>query len=140
MVDEADLMLCPQCGGTMKIVAFITDQQAYVRIIDHLKLTFIAEKPPPSRVLTEVALIAAETSCDYFSQFVFVPSPEVQAIFDSSSPAEDSPTAFLCFSMQLDNVFRPRVLFLMTKQSTISTKMSLISSNTKRKFLFPTIL
>ena len=30
------------------------------RIIDHLKLTFVAEKLPPSRVLTKVALMAAE--------------------------------------------------------------------------------
>jgi hypothetical protein len=36
------------------------------RIIDHLKLTFAAEKPPPSRVLTEVALMAAEESGGYF--------------------------------------------------------------------------
>jgi hypothetical protein len=30
------------------------------RIIDHLKLTFVAEKPPPSRVIEQVALMAAE--------------------------------------------------------------------------------
>jgi hypothetical protein len=31
----------------MKVVAFITDYIAADRIIDHLKRTFIAEKPPP---------------------------------------------------------------------------------------------
>jgi hypothetical protein len=31
-------------------VAFITDYAAVDRIIDHLKLTFVAEKPPPSQV------------------------------------------------------------------------------------------
>jgi len=36
------------------------------RIIDHLKLTFAAEKPPPSRVLTEVALMAAEEPAEYY--------------------------------------------------------------------------
>jgi hypothetical protein len=30
------------------------------RIVDHLKLTFVAEKPPPSRVFEQVALAAAE--------------------------------------------------------------------------------
>jgi hypothetical protein len=30
----------------MKVVAFIADHQATDRIIDHLKLTFAAEKPP----------------------------------------------------------------------------------------------
>jgi hypothetical protein len=33
----------------MKIVAFITDYPAVDRIIDHLKLRFVAEKPPPHR-------------------------------------------------------------------------------------------
>jgi hypothetical protein len=33
--------------------------------LDHLKLTFVAEKPPPSRVLTEVALMAAEEPAEY---------------------------------------------------------------------------
>jgi len=59
-------MLCLKCGSTMKVVAFITDYAAVDRIIDHLKLTFVAEKPPPSRVLTEVALMAAEAGAEYF--------------------------------------------------------------------------
>jgi hypothetical protein len=50
----------------VKIVAFIADYAAVDRIIDHLKLTFVAEKPPPSRVLTEVALMAAEAGAEYF--------------------------------------------------------------------------
>jgi len=66
-VYEVNPMVCPKCGGLMKVVAFITDYQAVDRIIDHLKLRFIAEKPPPSRVLTEVALMAAEERAEYFS-------------------------------------------------------------------------
>jgi hypothetical protein len=31
-----------------------------------LKLTFVAEKPPPSRVVAEVALMAAEAGAEYF--------------------------------------------------------------------------
>jgi hypothetical protein len=65
-VYEVDPMTCPKCGGTMKVVAFITEQAAGDRIIDHLKLKFIAERPPPSPVLTEVALMAAEESAGYF--------------------------------------------------------------------------
>jgi len=34
--------------------------------IDHLKLTFVAVKPPPSHVFEQVALAAAEESGDYF--------------------------------------------------------------------------
>jgi len=36
------------------------------RIIGHLKLTFVAEKPPPSHVFEQVALMAAEERADYF--------------------------------------------------------------------------
>jgi len=59
-------MVCPKCGGSIKVVAFITDYAAVDRIIDHLKLTFVAEKPPPSRVFEQVALMAAEESGEYF--------------------------------------------------------------------------
>jgi len=66
-VYEVDPMICSKCGGRMKVVAFITEVAVVDRIIDHLKLRFIAEKPPPSRVLTEVALVAAEERAEYFS-------------------------------------------------------------------------
>jgi hypothetical protein len=36
------------------------------RIIDHLKLRFVADKPPPSHVFEQVALTAAEESGEYF--------------------------------------------------------------------------
>jgi hypothetical protein len=65
-VYEVDPMICPKCGGTMKVVAFITGYAAVDRIIDHLKLTFMAEKPPPSHVIEQVALMAAEERVEYF--------------------------------------------------------------------------
>ena len=64
-VYEVDPMVCPKCGGQMKVVAFITNYAAVDRIIDHLKLTFIAEKPPPSRVFEQVVLAAAEERAEY---------------------------------------------------------------------------
>jgi len=36
------------------------------RIIDHLKLRFVADKPSPSYVFEQVALTAAEGSKEYF--------------------------------------------------------------------------
>jgi len=30
-------MVCPQCGGTMKVIAFLTDYAVVDKIIDHLK-------------------------------------------------------------------------------------------------------
>jgi len=59
-------MVCPKCGGKMRVIAFITEFSVVDRIINHLKLTFVASKPPPSQVLTEVALIAAEERAEYF--------------------------------------------------------------------------
>jgi len=36
-------MLCPKCGGQMKVVAFITEVAVVDRIMEHLKLlTFVA--------------------------------------------------------------------------------------------------
>jgi hypothetical protein len=65
-VYEVDPMVCLKCGGTMKVVAFITEFGAVDRIIDHLKLTFAAAKPPPSHVFEQVALMATEESGEYF--------------------------------------------------------------------------
>jgi hypothetical protein len=66
-VYEVDPMLCPKCGGQMKVIAFLTDFTVVDRIIDHLKLTFVAERPPPSRAAFQEYLVAAETSAEYFS-------------------------------------------------------------------------
>lgn len=50
----------------MKVIAFLTDYSVVDRIIDHLKLTFVAERPPPQLAFQEL-LMAAETSGEYFS-------------------------------------------------------------------------
>jgi hypothetical protein len=54
----------------MKVIAFLTDYQAVDRIIDHLKLVFVAVKPPPSGVFEQAALVAVEESREYFRLFV----------------------------------------------------------------------
>jgi len=38
----------------MRVVAFLTEPAVVDRIIDHLKLTFAAEKPPPEAVFQEL--------------------------------------------------------------------------------------
>ena len=50
----------------MKIIAFITEYAVVDRIIDHMKLTFVAAKRPQSHVFEQVALTAAEESGEYF--------------------------------------------------------------------------
>lgn len=39
----------------MRVVAFLTEHAVVDRIIRHLKLTFVAEKPPPAYALEQVA-------------------------------------------------------------------------------------
>ena len=50
----------------MKIVAFITEVSVVDRIFDHLKLGFVADRPPPSSIFEQVALMAAEERAEYF--------------------------------------------------------------------------
>jgi len=64
-VYEVDPMLCPQCGGQMKISSFLTDYAVVDRIIGHLKLTFVAERPPPPHRAYQEVLMAAEASTEY---------------------------------------------------------------------------
>jgi hypothetical protein len=64
-VCEVDPLICHRCGGRMNVVAFLTEHEVVDRIIRHLKLMFVAEKPPPSQIFEQVALIAAEESGDY---------------------------------------------------------------------------
>jgi hypothetical protein len=51
----------------MRIIAFLIDYAVVDRIIDHLKLTFVADRLPPLRVAYQEVLMAAETSAEYLS-------------------------------------------------------------------------
>lgn len=62
---EVKPLVCPDCGGTMKVIAFITDYDVVDRIIEHLKLTFVAEKPPPPSAMEQVALLAPEPGAEH---------------------------------------------------------------------------
>jgi hypothetical protein len=62
---EVDPMICPRCGGRMKVVAFLTEYAVVDRIIRHLQLTFAAEKLPPAYALEQIALTAAEENGEY---------------------------------------------------------------------------
>ena len=65
-VYELDPLLCPSCGGQMKIISFIEDPKAIDKIIRHLKLNFQAERPPPCHVAHQELLMAAEEQGEYF--------------------------------------------------------------------------
>jgi len=51
----------------MKVIAFLTDYSVVDRIINHLKLTFVADRPPPPHPANQEVLLAAETSAEYSS-------------------------------------------------------------------------
>jgi len=53
--------------GQMRIIAFLTDYAVVDRIIHHLKLTFVAERPPPPQVAFQELLMAEEAGSEYFS-------------------------------------------------------------------------
>ena len=43
----------------MKVVAILTEYAVVDRIIRHLELTFVAEKPPPAHIFEQITLMAA---------------------------------------------------------------------------------
>ena len=65
-VYEVDPLMCPKCGGQMSIISFIEDHKVIDKIIDHLKLTFMAERPPPPKIVQRELLMAAEEREAYF--------------------------------------------------------------------------
>ncbi len=61
-------MAYPKCQGEMRIIAFLTNYAVVDRIINYLKLTFVAERlPPPPHIAYQEVLMAAEPSEEYFS-------------------------------------------------------------------------
>jgi ribosomal protein S27E len=65
-VYEVDPMTCPRCGGKMKVLAFITEHAVVDRIIGHLKLTFVAERPPPPQAAFQELLMDADPPAGFF--------------------------------------------------------------------------
>jgi len=65
-VYEVDPLLCPSCGGRMRILSFIEEPKTIDRIIRHLELTFVAERPPPPHQVQQELLMAAEESGEYY--------------------------------------------------------------------------
>ena len=66
-VYEVNPLTCPKCQGEMRIIAFISDYAVVDRIINHLKLTFAADKPPPPHLAYQELLMDAEPPAKGFS-------------------------------------------------------------------------
>ena len=56
-VYQTDPLVCARCGQRMSLIAFVTDQMAIGKILDHLGLSTpeAAKPPPPARELLRVA-------------------------------------------------------------------------------------
>ena len=65
-VYEVYPLICPSCGGRMRIISFTKEPKTIDRIIAHLKLTFEAERPPPPQSVQQELLMAAEEKGEYF--------------------------------------------------------------------------
>jgi hypothetical protein len=50
----------------MTVMAFLTQASVVDRIIDHLKISFTAERPPPESVLQDLPMVA-DPPVEYFS-------------------------------------------------------------------------
>ena len=50
----------------MSIIAFIENHKVIDKIIAHLKLIFMAERPPPPQIAQQELLMAAEESGEFF--------------------------------------------------------------------------
>jgi len=66
-VYEVNPLTCPLCQGEMRIIAFLTDHAVVDRIINHLKLTSVTNKPTPPLLAYQEVLLAAEAGAEYFS-------------------------------------------------------------------------
>ncbi len=66
-VYEVDPMVCLECGGTMKVIAFITNYSVVDKTINRLKLSFVAERPPPLQIVNQEVLMAIEASTEHLS-------------------------------------------------------------------------
>jgi hypothetical protein len=67
MIRRIDPLVCLKCQGEMRVIAFITDHPVLDRVINYLKLTFVAAKPTPAQVAYQEILMTAEAATEYFS-------------------------------------------------------------------------
>lgn len=51
----------------MKVIAFLTDYSVVDRVINHLKLNFVTDMPPPPQIAYQEFLMAAKASIEYFA-------------------------------------------------------------------------
>jgi len=64
-VFNIDIALCPLCGGTMRVIADITDPDIIQKILDHI------EAPLPPLYLATAPSVCKQSARHHFSHFQF---------------------------------------------------------------------
>ena len=49
---DVEPLICPRCGGDMRIIAFIEDYKVVKKILDYLKVYEFKKKRPPPKIHT----------------------------------------------------------------------------------------
>ena len=129
-------MTCPQCQGEMRIIAFLTDYGVVDRIINHLNLTFVADKPPPSQVAYQQLLMAAETGGEYFLQFSLSPGGDVWVICGPFGAWNSIKATSRRFQAVLDIFLSLDLPFPSMIDGKVESKTPTRPAKPKTKFLF----
>ena len=70
LVYEVDPLICPKCGGTMKIVSFIEEREVIRRILRHCSLwKEPPEKVPKSTSLPEAPDLVYDEGVDFIPDY-----------------------------------------------------------------------
>ena len=51
---EVDPLLCPKCGGAMRVIAFIEERAVIEKILKHLGLWLVNSRAPPRKLASRV--------------------------------------------------------------------------------------
>jgi hypothetical protein len=81
---EALPLLCPACGGQMRILAFLTDPPTVAAVLLHLEMSHAPPPISPARGPPQGDFLLDQTP----SYDPTDPEPEPEFVFDQSGPAE----------------------------------------------------
>ena len=68
---EVDPLICPKCGGQMRIISFIEDYRVIKKILYYLGIYEFKRDRPPSKMLAEVDTFD-DYKCDDYIDFDYV--------------------------------------------------------------------
>ena len=70
-VFEVDPLKCPKCGGTLKIVSFIEEEDVIRKILKHCNLWKNPPRPPPLEILQQKEECVHQCDYSFFDDTVY---------------------------------------------------------------------